>query len=104
MKIECTLPNASTNINGIKFEPTEHGTMVSVEEVDEKVAERLLSIKGYKAVEDGGKKVKTEKKDAKAPVDPAPVDPKPAVDPDVVVEKEVPPAPAADPKPAKASK
>lgn len=52
MKIECTLPYASTEINGVKFAPTDRGTVVSVDDVPEDAARRFLSIDGY--LEAGG--------------------------------------------------
>jgi len=47
MKIECTIPNASDEISGVKFVKTDHGTVVSAGEVDPKVAARLLKISGF---------------------------------------------------------
>lgn len=44
-RVLCTLPNASTQIGGIKFEPTEGG-MLS-EPLDEAQAKRLCGIPGY---------------------------------------------------------
>jgi hypothetical protein len=53
-KILCTLPNASSNINGVEFEPYELGGMVSVRQVDdldEVVIRKLLKIGGYKLID-----------------------------------------------------
>lgn len=49
-KVRCTLPHASTSINGIAFEPHPDGGMVSVEPVDERMAALLTSIPGYELV------------------------------------------------------
>ena len=51
-RILCELPNASKEINGIKFSE-DKGQMVS-EEVKDEIADRFASIPGYKVV-----KVKT---------------------------------------------
>lgn len=63
----CSLPNASLEIGGIRFEPHKDG-VVSVDHVPADVLEQLLTIDGYKAVED-----KTEKKGRKT--DPAKQEP-----------------------------
>ena len=63
MKIECTLPFASDNISGIQFERTEAGTMVSVEDVPEAEAERLLRIEGFRVAEQAAKPAAKTKKD-----------------------------------------
>lgn len=44
-RVLCTLENASTEINGVKFEAVENG-MLS-EDVSDEVAENFLSITGY---------------------------------------------------------
>jgi len=54
MKIECTLPNASEEISGIKFVRTAQGTVVSADAVDPKVAARLLKIAGYREYAESG--------------------------------------------------
>lgn len=48
-KILCTLPNASSLINGIRFEPAEHG-MQSVEDLPDEVAAGFSAIPGYQVV------------------------------------------------------
>lgn len=48
-RIHCKLPNASTNINGVAFEPHPQGGMIS-EEIDDERAAHFASIKGYKVV------------------------------------------------------
>ena len=51
-KLLCTAPNASNNIDGIAFEPYEHGGMISVDPIDDEVKlKRLSSIRGYHVVE-----------------------------------------------------
>ena len=47
MRVICTRPNASTEINGVKFTPTKDGTGVISDEVSEEVAALFLSIPGY---------------------------------------------------------
>lgn len=47
-KIKCTLPNASEEINGIKF-AAEDGAMVS-EDIGDDVAAGFLTIPGYELV------------------------------------------------------
>jgi hypothetical protein len=47
MKVVCTLPNASSLINGVKFEVHKLG-MIS-EEIEDDVAAVFLKIKGYVA-------------------------------------------------------
>ena len=44
-QVICTLKNASTNINGVKFTKTEHG-MVS-EEIEQNVADYFLKVNGF---------------------------------------------------------
>lgn len=51
MKIECILQFASDNISGIAFERSAAGTMVSVDDVPEEQAQRLLRIEGFRAIE-----------------------------------------------------
>lgn len=55
-KIRCTLPNASEEMNGIKFAAHAEGGMVSVDAVPDHLAEIFLSVPGFIA-------------DAKAPED-----------------------------------
>ena len=95
-KVLCTLPNASDNINGIKFSPTEGG-MLS-DEIDQETADNFASIDGYEIV--GQPKAKAEGTAAPgggtAPV--APVTEKPAKTPAAKKGKqEAAPAPAAAP-------
>ncbi|MCW5602602.1 hypothetical protein [Nitrosomonas sp.] len=53
-KLLCTLPNASSNINGIEFEPYELGGMVSVysvDKLDQSAVNRFLKVGGYKLID-----------------------------------------------------
>lgn len=87
-KVICTLPNASAEINGVKFSPAEGG-MLS-DEVSAEQAEAFLSIPGY--VEHAEEPAPTPAP-APAPVAVTPRPKKPA--------PMVPPAPpAVDPQPA----
>lgn len=45
-QVICTRPNASTMINGVKFEPYEHGGMIS-EDISDDQAKAFLRIPGY---------------------------------------------------------
>lgn len=54
MRIECTLPHASEDISGVAFAKTEHGTVVSVEDVPEPLVSRFLSIDGYREYQGDG--------------------------------------------------
>lgn len=45
-RIVCSLPNASNEINGVRFAKREAG-MVSIEELPDDVVARFLSIPGY---------------------------------------------------------
>lgn len=54
-KIKCTLPNASTMISGIQFEPI-GGAMVSVGALTPAQIERFSSIKGYEIIHDNDDK------------------------------------------------
>jgi hypothetical protein len=57
MKIICKLPNASENINGVRFSRGEGG-MIS-EEIEDAIADQFFKIPGYFPVpveKDGGKK------------------------------------------------
>lgn len=52
MKLLCTLPNASTNIDGVRLEPHPRG-MVTVDHVDDgNITKRWLSIPGYEVIND----------------------------------------------------
>lgn len=53
-KIRCTLPNASEEMNGIKFAVDAGGGMVSVDAVPEDLAAIFLSVPGFTA--EAGKK------------------------------------------------
>ena len=64
-RILCTLPNASSKINGVSFSSTKAG-MLS-EEIDDEKAEAFAAIDGYEIVEER----EPEKKPAPAPT-PAP--------------------------------
>jgi len=46
-RVICELPNAASEIGGVKFEPDGKGKVVS-EEIEDAVAERFASIPGYK--------------------------------------------------------
>lgn len=46
-KVICTLPNASQNINGVKFTPTEDGMAIISEAISNADAELFFSIPGY---------------------------------------------------------
>lgn len=59
-KIKCTLPNASEEINGIKF-AAEDGAMVS-EDISDDVAAGFLTIPGYVLVGEAAKTTKGEEK------------------------------------------
>jgi hypothetical protein len=48
-KIRCTLPNASEEMNGIKFAVDAGGGVVSVDAVPAEMAEIFLSIPGFTA-------------------------------------------------------
>jgi hypothetical protein len=61
-KVICTLPNASEEINGVKFVSHKDG-MIS-EEIKEDVAALFLSIPGYVAAGAKGGKKEKEQKDA----------------------------------------
>lgn len=117
-KVICTRPNASTEINGVKFTVLEDGSGVISEEISAEAAELFLSIPGYHAEGDapggeGGEKqpeapaapVEPPKQPAKAPAAkhpakakaapaPAPVVEPPAQEP--VPEGDTPAAPAGD--------
>lgn len=62
-KLICTLPNASTLISGIAFEPHKRG-MISVDVVPEDVAKRFADIDGYVTVEDDPKSAEKAAKEA----------------------------------------
>jgi 2-oxoglutarate dehydrogenase E2 component (dihydrolipoamide succinyltransferase) len=79
-KVLCTLPNASTKINGVNF-VTHRDGMIS-EEIDDKTAEAFAAIPGYeihnpKAAVDPNVKVETDpnagkQSEQKPPAPPAP--------------------------------
>ena len=50
-KVICTLPNASELINGIAFEKSLDGSMVSVDVLDDTVAAQFAGINGYELQE-----------------------------------------------------
>ena len=72
-KVICTRPNASLNINGVNFTPTEDGRGVISEEISDDAAELFLSIEGYELAEQGEQKpaAAAAKPAAKAPAAPA---------------------------------
>lgn len=51
-KIKCDLPNATSPINGLEFEPHEKGGLVSVEEMSDERAAYFTSIPGYSIADD----------------------------------------------------
>jgi hypothetical protein len=51
MRITCTLPYASDDINGVKFAESEGGVKVS-DEISDETAAQFLSIPGYAVVGD----------------------------------------------------
>lgn len=62
-QVICVLPNASDEINGVKFEKTDDGMLSEV--VSKEVADNFAKIDGYKVVEsDDAAVTKTAKKDA----------------------------------------
>lgn len=63
-KIRCTLPNASEEMNGIKFAVDAGGGMVSVDAVPEDLAAIFLSVPGFMA--EGGKAKKEDDPEALA--------------------------------------
>ena len=63
-KIICTLPNASENINGVKFVSHAKG-MISQSIDDEDVVEAFLSIDGYELADAGEKSPAAPKNGAK---------------------------------------
>lgn len=70
-KVICRLPNASSNIDGIEFQPHPDGNgMVSADISDEQAA-RFLSIPGYEAVAAKG----SRKAAVTPPATPAPTKP-----------------------------
>lgn len=95
-KVICTRPNASLNINGVNFTPTEDGGGVISDEISAEEAELFLSIDGYHAAEEGEQKPSVVKP-AAAPKAPAP---KPATAPAKPTTKKAAPAPAATSKPS----
>ncbi|HDR9163617.1 TPA: hypothetical protein QDB28_004021 [Burkholderia vietnamiensis] len=50
IKVLCTLPNASTLINGVKFEPVEGGVQ-SVDELTQAHIDHFSSITGYSIID-----------------------------------------------------
>lgn len=47
-RVICNLPNASTEISGVKFHPLDDGGLVS-DEIDAELAATFLSIPGYES-------------------------------------------------------
>lgn len=72
-KVICTRPNASLNINGVNFTPTEDGRGVVSDEISDDAAELFLSIEGYELSEQGDQKpaAAAAKPAAKTPAAPA---------------------------------
>lgn len=64
-RVICTLPNASTLISGVKFEPHAGGGMISENISDEK-AKRFASIPGYEIAKKGGKNSKQDDENSAA--------------------------------------
>ena len=52
MKIKCTLPNASEEMNGIRFVAEADGVMVSAQDVAPDLAKIFLSVPGFAVAED----------------------------------------------------
>ena len=48
-RVICSLPNASTNINGVDFVPHSGGQMISVEELSDDVIKSFCEIEGFKS-------------------------------------------------------
>jgi hypothetical protein len=49
IRLLCTLPNASEEISGVKFEPHERGV---AGDVPEELAEAMLTIEGYERLDE----------------------------------------------------
>lgn len=82
-RVICDLPNASTEISGVKFHKLDDGGLIS-DEISQEQAELFASIPGYTIDEDGNEPPKVEAKPAptarkaggkKAAQQPAPVEP-----------------------------
>ena len=84
-RVKCTLPNASTSINGVQFVQTKDG-MLS-EDIQDEIAEAFTVVPGFTLVDRRGKPVVTPDQ---SPPDPPPAPP-PAPPP-----PPPPPAPPAD--------
>lgn len=54
-RVICNRPNASTEINGIRFHPLEDGRMIS-DEIEGEALDLFLSISGYELDEDPDEK------------------------------------------------
>lgn len=67
MKVVCSLPNASLNINGVAFEVHPDG-VVSVEDLSQAVADKFLAVPGFS---DAAAKKPNGRKTAKALLDAA---------------------------------
>jgi uncharacterized membrane protein len=94
-KVICTRPNASLNINGVNFTPTEDGRGVVSDEISAEEAELFLSIDGYEPSDAPVQKPSEAPKAAATKPAPAPAKP--------TAKKAAPaPAPTADPAPAPA--
>lgn len=65
-RVICTRPNASLNISGVSFQPTEDGMAIISEEISEEQAENFLLIPGYElGEEDHDAALKKAEKEAK---------------------------------------
>ena len=96
-KVICTRPNASLNINGVNFTPTEDGRGVISEEISGDAAELFLSIEGYELAE------QSEQKPAAAAAKPAAKALAAPTKPAAAKKADKPAAPAPAPAPAPAS-
>ena len=68
-KVLCKLPNASSNINGVKFVSHRDG-MIS-EEIDDAIALQFAEINGYEIHDPKAKKAKKDGQDQQPPANPA---------------------------------
>lgn len=70
MKVTCSLPNASENINGIPFERQENGTVVSAG-LSAEAAAQFAEIPGYVVEDESEAPAKTSQPAGKAKSEPA---------------------------------
>ena len=98
-KVICTRPNASLNINGVNFTPTEDGRGVISEEISDDTAELFLSIEGYELAEQGDQKPAAAAAKPAAKALAAPAKPAAAKKADKPAAPALAPAPAPSPAP-----